>query len=112
MTRQKNRPPCLQIRRGLGSSIRAVLHGLLQGLDLALQFRNLCGRFSMLLLVSFQIHLCGDRRGVCFPEGIPVMFIGGLGGFYLKAQGFLTSFRLFQPASMRISSGRVLPSAV
>ena len=49
----------------------------------------------MLLLVPFQILLCGDRRGVRFPEGIPVMLIGGFGGFYLKPQGFLTGLCLF-----------------
>ena len=87
----------IQVSRGFGSSIRAVLHGLLQGLDLAFQLGNFGGCFSMLLLIPFQILLCGDGGGVGFPEGIPVLLICHFAGFHLKAQSFLTGLCLFQP---------------
>jgi len=87
----------VQVSGGLADSIRAVLHGLLQGLDLSLQLGDLGSSVGIFFLVPLQILLGGDGGGVGFAERIPVALIGDGGRFHLKAQVFLTGFGLLQP---------------
>ena len=87
----------IKVCGGLADSVGAVLHGLLQGFDLALQLIDLFGRFSVLLLIPLHILPGGNGGRVGFSQGIPVVFIGDGGGFDLKAQIFLTGLGLLQP---------------
>ena len=75
----------IQIGLCFGNGIRAVLHGLLESLDLAFQLRNLGGRFFILLLITLQILLRGNGRGVSFTEGVPVLLISNFTGFNFEA---------------------------
>ena len=87
----------IQISGGLADSVRAVLHGLLQGFDLTLQLGDLGSRFFVFLLIGFQVLLGGDGGGVRFAQGITIILIGNGSRFHLKSQVFLTGFGLFQP---------------
>ena len=87
----------VQVSGGLADSIRAVLHGFLQGLDLAFQLGDLGGGICVFFLVPLQILLGGDGGGVRFAQGITVILIGIGGRFHLEAQVFLPCLCLLQP---------------
>ena len=87
----------VQVSGGLADSVSAVLHGLLQSLDLTLQLGDLGGGIRIFFLVPLQILLGGDGRGVRFAQGVTIILIGNGSRFDLKAQVFLTGFCLLQP---------------
>lgn len=78
-------------------AIRAVLHGILQSLDLAFQLADLDGGISIFFLIPLQILLGGDGGRVGFAEGILLILIGVGSPLHLKAQVFLMGLGLFQP---------------
>ena len=87
----------IQVGLGLADSVSAVLHGLLQSLDLTLQLGDLGGGIRIFFLVPLQILLGGDGGGVGFAQTVPVALIGNSRCFHLEAQVFLPGFSLLQP---------------
>ena len=87
----------VQVGGGLADSVRAVLHGFLQSLDLTLQLGDLGGGIRIFFLVPLQILLGGNGGGVRFAQGITVILISDGCCFHLEAQVFLPGLCLLQP---------------